>query len=619
MQEATEPVDEEGRVGELHAYNILDTLPEKAYDDIVFIASSICKTPIALVSLVDMDRQWFKARVGIDAAQTPRNIAFCSHAILEPKQLLIVEDTSLDERFADNPLVLQQPKIRFYAGAPLITSKGHALGTLCVIDTKPRHINHKQQEMLRGLSRLVVAQLELHRTVAELEHRNTQLRSSRNELAELCRMLEGQRDVIERDLYRAEIIQRSLLPHQAPKLDNCYLQTLYRPGHTIGGDLYDVISIDNRKLVLVVADAAGHGVSAAMLSVLFKHHLNLNDQQGRDPDQPARVLMRINDSLLVERPAPGVFITAVYCLIDLDRQLLTIASAGHVPVICVHSNGTFSTVEHTGPALGLQSAARYEQVELQLGNNDRVLIYTDGLLELGEGVPPTAEGIVNTLNVIGHDDEALEKLLIRVTDGRERGDRDDVTLVLLNLAPGVNRFNETGENIRLEVAPEGTAPEISYADTDTKTFFFFTGRITWVYGQTLFDHAMSIIDNKRNVVLDLTNCTYLDSTLLGTLHELVIRAGKVGVYIHLQGVSSHLLAAFEELSMQSLIKCVLDEPITVNAKRHKLVLTDVSLSRQQARLLRAHQVLAELSEDNRIEFDSVIEAMRTELKQDNKS
>ncbi len=392
MQEAIKPTNEEDRVGALYAYNILDTLPEKAYDDIVFIASSICDTPIALVSLVDSDRQWFKARLGIDAAQTPRNISFCSHAIVEPKKLLIVEDACRDSRFADNPLVLQEPKIRFYAGAPLITSEGHALGTLCVIDNKPRHLSEKQQEMLRGLSRQVVAQLELRRTVVELEHRNTQLRSSRNELAKLCRMLEAQRETIERDLNRAEAIQRSLLPRQAPDLDNCYLQTLYRPGHIIGGDLYDVISVNNRKLVLVVADAAGHGVSAAMLSMLFKHYLNRERQQGRDLDQPAVILSSINTSLFAEQPGPGVFITAVYCLVDVDKQRLTIASAGHVPVICVRSDGTFDTIEHTGPALGLEAAARYEEVELQLGKNDRVLIYTGGLLDLGDGAPPTEQG-----------------------------------------------------------------------------------------------------------------------------------------------------------------------------------------------------------------------------------
>lgn len=151
------------------------TLPENAYDDIVLIASAICDTPIALVSLVDTNRQWFKARLGIDVAQTHRDIASCSHAILEPEKLLIVDDARRDSRFSDNPLVLQQPKLRFYACAPLVSSEGHALGTLCVIDSKPRHLTERQKEVLGGLSRQVIAQLELRRTVAEFEHRTTQL------------------------------------------------------------------------------------------------------------------------------------------------------------------------------------------------------------------------------------------------------------------------------------------------------------------------------------------------------------------------------------------------------------------------------------------------------------
>ena len=514
---------------------------------------------------------------------------------------------------------MQHPKIRFYAGAPLITSEGHALGTLCVMDNKPRYLSERQQAMLRGLSRQVVAQLELRRIVAELEHRNTQLRSSRNELAKLCQMLEGQRDVIERDLRRAEVIQRSLLPREAPGLDNYYFQTLYRPGHTIGGDLYDIINVGNRKLALVVADAAGHGVSAAMLSVLFKHYLNLNHPQDQDPKPPAAILSRINTSLLAERPGPGVFITAVYCLIDIDRQLLTIASAGHVPVICVHSDGKVDTIEHTGPALGLEAAARFEEVQLQLSKNDRVLIYTDGLLELGAGAPPTAQEIAKILNAVGHDTETLEILLNRLTAGREKSDRDDVTLVLINLTAGDNRLNDSGESVTFTVIPEDTASEISYADTDEETFFFFAGRITWMYAQTLFDHAMSIIDDGRGIVLELTDCTYLDSTLLGTLHELAVQAETAGVPVHVQRSSPDLIAAFEELSMRHLLGCVSREPVPVPAKRHKLKLTDVSLHRQQARLLRAHEVLAELSEDSRAEFSDVIETLRSEMKQDTSS
>lgn len=158
-------VDEAKRIAELYMYGILDSRFEERFDRLTRIASAIFKTPIALVSLVDTQRQWFKSSYGLDARQTSRDIAFCSHAIRAP-EVFVVPDATKDARFAQNPLVTAGPHIRFYAGAPLITPGRHALGTLCVIDYQPRpEFTPSDQSTLKDLADTVMDFFELQRAM----------------------------------------------------------------------------------------------------------------------------------------------------------------------------------------------------------------------------------------------------------------------------------------------------------------------------------------------------------------------------------------------------------------------------------------------------------------------
>lgn len=179
---APRPKNEAQRLKVLWQYEVLDTVPEAVFDDLTGLAAHICEAPIALISLVDEKRQWFKSRVGISARQTSRDISFCAHAILK-NGMFIVSDATKDPRFKDNPMVTGRQKIRFYAGVPLRTPDGYALGTLCVLDKKPRKLRPEQKQALLVLARHVAGQLELRRHAGELTRAREQCERQRVELA----------------------------------------------------------------------------------------------------------------------------------------------------------------------------------------------------------------------------------------------------------------------------------------------------------------------------------------------------------------------------------------------------------------------------------------------------
>ena len=221
------PVNETERLATLYGLNVLDSPPEKDFDDIVALAAAVCGVPMSLVSLIDTDRQWFKASVGTDLVETSRDLSFCAHAILG-RDLLVVPDARQDPRFADNPAVAREGGVRFYAGAPLVTTDGYALGTLCVVDSRPRRLDVEQLQALRALARQVTSQLELRRYAVALANttaRLQELERCKDELAALVggelraplRLMDAYLDGLGRtghhDLEAADLVGRAAAAH----------------------------------------------------------------------------------------------------------------------------------------------------------------------------------------------------------------------------------------------------------------------------------------------------------------------------------------------------------------------------------------------------------------------
>ena len=318
---------------------------------------------------------------------------------------------------------------------------------------------------VRDITDRVRAELEVHKLNAELEERvrerTNQLRgavsakerlleelqASSLELVARLRELEQKSDVIQSDLERAQVIQRALLPARPPRLDGVHVDTLYRPGMSVGGDLYDVTRLGDGRIALYMADAAGHGVAAAMLSVLFKQRLRTSDEQGV-PLDPGEVLRRVNGLISHDLLAQGLFLTAAYALLDPKSGELRVASAGHTPILLRRARGTNVLLERTGPALGLAEEAEFTEHRLTLEPGDRLMLYTDGLID-GLHSHHTGELVEYLVPALtGDASEAPERLRElyqdvdrRVSSNGHGGGRDDVTLLVLEAADGPSSFD----------------------------------------------------------------------------------------------------------------------------------------------------------------------------------
>jgi sigma-B regulation protein RsbU (phosphoserine phosphatase) len=425
------PLDEDARLQVVRRYAILDTPGDGTFDGITALAAKLFDAPIAVVSIVDAERIWFKSHHGLDQTEIPRTPGLCASAILTD-DVYVVPDARLDPVARTNPLVTGELGVRFYAAAPLRTADGQRLGTLCVIDRVPRQLDERARALLSDLGELVVRELELRlqaRTAVAAEARlRAEAESRRRESDELARAL-----------------QAALLPHRLPSIPGVDLAVRYRPadGARVGGDFYDVFALPRRAWGIAIGDVCGKGPKAAAVTGAARHALR---GAAIDHDSPAEVLRLLNHTLLIDEGRDGhddtSFCTVVYARLRPhgDAFHLSVASGGHPLPHILRAGGRMEPIGGGGSLVGSFADATFTERSARLRPGDTVVFFTDGVTEATVGEQFLGrEGVLQHLGEsVGRSPSAIAQRLtdVALSSGRQR---DDVAILVLRIRTSTDR------------------------------------------------------------------------------------------------------------------------------------------------------------------------------------
>jgi sigma-B regulation protein RsbU (phosphoserine phosphatase) len=366
MIAAAFPVDEAERLAELRALEILDTPSESRFDRIVELAARIFRTPIAYVAMIDANRQWFKSSCGVEGIGTSRSTSFCSHTILQDGPL-VVPDALLDARFADNPMVVGEPYIRFYAGHPLAGPGGRNVGTLCLADREPRTLNETELEILARLAAMVEHELGM-----------VGLIRSQHELLETKRQLITAQGQLSHELAEAAAYVASLLP--APLKGPVRTDWQFVSSSTLGGDFFGYRWLNEQCLVIYLLDVMGHGVGAALMSTSVESVLRGGAIANLSLDNPAAVVGALNNAFPMEQN-DGRFFTMWYGVYDRHDRSLVYTNAGHPPPLMFHGSEV-SKLGATDTIVGLMPAWQFQAKRISVPDGSRLYLYSDGAYEV---------------------------------------------------------------------------------------------------------------------------------------------------------------------------------------------------------------------------------------------
>ncbi|MGX1881483.1 PP2C family protein-serine/threonine phosphatase [Streptomyces sp. NPDC055287] len=421
-------------------YDILDTPPDGAFDRVAALASRLFDVPVATVTIVDSDRIWFKAASGLDGVrQIGRDPGLCASAVLADG-ITVIPDTLADPVARSNPLVAGEMGVRFYAAAPITTPDGHKLGTVNILDTRPRAISEADMETLADLAAIVLDELELrlsslHALRAEQEWRKAeQAARKRAEWDKAC--LED----------FASALQRTLLPPALPAVPGLELACHYQTAspQDVGGDFYDVFPLGGARWAFFLGDVCGKGAEAAAVTSLTRYTLR---EAAHHHEEPEGVLAALNAALLLDASVGSRFCTCLFGFLEPAVETgfdITVASGGHPPAYHIHERpggGVRVEAVHIkgGMLVGALEEAAFTSRRLHLGPGQALLLYTDGLTEsrLADETMLGESGVADFLSrrTGPADATALVDDAVALLQGLPQAPADDVALLALSVPP----------------------------------------------------------------------------------------------------------------------------------------------------------------------------------------
>lgn len=419
------PANDDLRLEELDKLDLLYAEPEAAFDKIVHSLAKIFDMPVATMSLIDRGTQYYMSQVGLPeelarAKVFPREFAVCSH-VVGNDAMLVVDDMTLDERFADNPSVTEGG-MRFYAGAPMRTENGFPVGSLCIADSKPRHISEREQNLLQMIADNLMAEVKL--------------RKSSRELRGISQRLAQRHRALERELNEAKAVQQFLLPPPLQTGHGLIVCHAYHPFDHIGGDFLDACLRDDGSAVLLLADVSGHGLSAALTSAMTKTSFQRCAQKA---ERPYDLLTAVNTDL-GRTVQLGRFMTAVAAIYRPRDGSVEISSAGHpYPILLRGDRAELLKTSNEMPLLIDPEVPYSLSLRVELRAGDRLLFYTDGAIEAsnGRGAMFEFSGLQRLVEAKrGESGEAFLKHVFEGVSAFANGKLgDDVALVCLECLP----------------------------------------------------------------------------------------------------------------------------------------------------------------------------------------